>query len=209
MSLGGCLLDTNVLFGQILRDTVLYLADQRLGLYTPYWSDRILNELEFNLFDQGKMTRAEAHYLIELMRKHYPDALVTPAPALIDSMTNKENDRHVLAAAVEAGAAILVTFDLGDFGAVDCEPYGIEVMEPGFFLRALYVTSPDDFVSSLVGQVARYENEPMTMRGLLETLRKQAGAVVYHLEEDFSIDRLETMVDDRRAEIREEEHERR
>ena len=47
------------------------------------------------------------------------------------------------------------------------------------------------------------------MRGLLDTIRRPAGEVVYNLEEDFGIAQLEGMLEERRAEIREEQHERR
>ena len=111
------------------------------------------------------MDRQEADKLIDLMRKHYPDASVTPSTLLIESMTNHEGDRHVLAAAVQARASILVTYNLSDFGSVDCDPHGVEVMDPGNFLAALYFTSPDDFVSSLVGQVAAYDNSRQQCEG--------------------------------------------
>ena len=49
------------------------------------------------------------------MHEHFLDALVHGYEPLLPAMTNQEKDRHVLAAAVAAGAEIIVTRNLRDF----------------------------------------------------------------------------------------------
>jgi len=44
----------------------------------------------------------------------FPEAFVTDHHLLIPSMTNQEKDCHVLAAAVKAGAQVIVTTNLKD-----------------------------------------------------------------------------------------------
>ncbi len=48
------------------------------------------------------------------MRDAFPEALVTGHEWLIDSMPNDPKDRHVVAAAVKAGAQVIVTINLKD-----------------------------------------------------------------------------------------------
>jgi hypothetical protein len=43
-------------------------------------------------------------------------------------------DRYVLAAAIEAGASILLTFNLADFPSASLAPHGIAARRPGFSL---------------------------------------------------------------------------
>ena len=64
----------------------------------------------------GKATRHKVYYL---WRGHADDP----------------EDAHVLEAAVASGTSRLVTFNIGDFKAAD--QFGIEVLTPGEFLRAI------------------------------------------------------------------------
>ena len=49
-------------------------------------------------------------------------------------MTNDPKDQHVLAAAVRADAAVIVTANLGDFPASALQPYDITAVHPDDFL---------------------------------------------------------------------------
>jgi hypothetical protein len=76
------LLDTNVLWPSLLRDFLLSLAVE--GLYRPVWSEAILEELRdcevTKLTRRGvepSEARARAVRLIEQMRTHFDDAVVT------------------------------------------------------------------------------------------------------------------------------------
>jgi len=63
----------------------------------------------------------------ELITRAVPDCMVTGFEGLIDGLVLPDlNDRHVLAAAIRAGAQAVVTFNLDDFPAVRLEPYNIE-----------------------------------------------------------------------------------
>jgi predicted nucleic acid-binding protein len=101
------LLDTCVLYPAYLCDTLLRLAEA--AAYRPLWSAEVLAELRRNLVERGipieRVDRRLAH-----MTRSFPDALVTGYESLVDGMTNDPKDRHVLAAAVRAGAEVLVTF---------------------------------------------------------------------------------------------------
>jgi predicted nucleic acid-binding protein len=166
-------LDTCVLFPMYLRDSLLRLA--AADLFQPVWSPQILSELERVLVREGFTNSSQATRIIRLMRENFPSAEITEHEPLIDAMTCDEADRHVLAAAVKAGASILVTANRSDFPARSTEPYEIEVLSPDELLLDLLDTAPTLVVRTLTRQAERYKREPTTLHGLLAALGR-AGA---------------------------------
>lgn len=64
------------------------------------------------------------------------DWRVTGYEPLIDSLKLPDpDDRHVLAAAIRAGAQVIVTANLRDFPPSDVRPWDIEVQSPDEFVR--------------------------------------------------------------------------
>ncbi len=59
----------------------------------------------------GKASEASAARLVAAIGAAFADDVAEPDPALLAAMTNDPKDRHVLAAAVEAGAGVVVTED--------------------------------------------------------------------------------------------------
>ncbi|MCX4474156.1 hypothetical protein C5N14_04920 [Micromonospora sp. MW-13] len=66
-------LDACVLVPSVLADTLLRCAEQ--DLYRPVWSEAILNEVRRNLPTSVRGAKAERR--IEVMREHFPEAIVT------------------------------------------------------------------------------------------------------------------------------------
>lgn len=166
-------LDTCVLFPMYLRDTLLRLA--AADLYRPVWSAQILDELLTVLIREQATTADQAQRIVDLMRANFPDSEVTGHESLIPAMTCAETDRHVLAAAVRAGASLLVTENLTDFPLTAVAPYDVEVISVDSFLLDLYDASPRLVVGTLVRQAERYKREPTTVHGVLAALGR-AGA---------------------------------
>src|SRR5688572_12357053 len=103
-------LDANVLFPFTLRDTLLRAA--AADFYQLRWSAQILGEMTSNLVSSGTMTADKAARLRRTMENVFPEAAVTGYEALVPSMKNDEKDRHVAAAALKAGAQVIVTANL-------------------------------------------------------------------------------------------------
>jgi predicted nucleic acid-binding protein len=84
-------LDANVLYPFSLRDTLLRLAE--LELYTPLWSEQILDEMQRNLVEH-RLTDAQAASIEEAMRAAFEEAVVDPAEIerLEPAMTNDPKD---------------------------------------------------------------------------------------------------------------------
>jgi len=162
-------LDANVLYPARLRDLFLRLAIA--GHYRALWTERILDECFNNLLDDRPDIPAEhLHRTRRLMTVAVPDAVVDDYDHLIDDLDLPDpDDRHVLAAAVAAGADLVVTANLADFppGAI---PAGISVLVPDDFVLSLILIDIDA-VGTVVGQQAgALRNPPMTTAELLEGL---------------------------------------
>jgi predicted nucleic acid-binding protein len=125
-------LDTCVLLKPYLCDTLLSIAECRI--YRPLWSAGVLTELDRNLRKRGATPEQVAHRL-DQMGRHFPDAEVVGYEHLVDSMQNHPKDRHVLAAAVRGGAAVLVTENLKDFPENVLRRYDVVAVHQDDFLQ--------------------------------------------------------------------------
>jgi predicted nucleic acid-binding protein len=166
----GAVLDTNVIWSAPLRDTLLWAAWQ--GLFLPIWSEEILAEMARTLkerrpdLDPAAIDRTAAR-----MQQMFPGAMTTGYAHWIPHMTNARGDRHVLAAGVEAGATVIVTWNTDDFPASACEPYGIEVQTPDEFLCQLWRSDMPGMVTAITMQAANLRRPAKTPREVLERLR--------------------------------------
>ena len=160
-------LDANVLFPFSLRDTLLRAAADEF--FQLYWSEQILDEMERNLVAKGFITNDRAVKLRDAMVNAFPESAVVGYESLIKSMPNHEKDRHVAAAAVKAGAQVIVTRNLKDFRQL---PDGLEAQSPDEFLCNLYDLHPDAMVELLRRQATALRNPPRSFDELLRGLAK-------------------------------------
>ncbi|MEG4441554.1 PIN domain-containing protein [Microcoleus sp. AT9_B5] len=166
-------LDACVLFPMYLRDTLLSTADE--DLYLPYWSHKIIDEVIGNLVKGGTLSQEKAKNLERTIQRAFPEAMVEVPVALEQAMTNDPKDRHVLAAAVTAGADVIVTNNLKDFRENDLAPWNIIAQSPDEFLSDLLDEYPDSIVDLLQQQSQKYKNPPKTFTELINFLGETAG----------------------------------
>jgi hypothetical protein len=91
-------------------------------------------------------------------------------------MTNDEKDRHVLAAAVRAGAQVIVTFNKRHFPPASTSRWNVEAVGPGAFLQELYVAAPCVVTERIRQQATNLE------RSLTAQLKVLAKAVPSFVE---------------------------
>jgi predicted nucleic acid-binding protein len=157
--------DANVLYPLTLRDTVLRAA--AAGFYQLRWSADILDEMERNLISKGGMPAEKAARLRAKMEDAFPEADVTGYRSLVSAMPNHPKDRHVVAAAVKAGAQVIATANIKDFSPL---PDGVEAQLPDDFLCHLFDLDPDVFVEMLREQAADLTRPPVSFEELLDRL---------------------------------------
>lgn len=125
-------LDACVLVPYQLADLLLRIADAEL--FEPLWSGELLAEVERNVVKLG-LEPDKAARRIAQMASAFPNATVTGFEHLVPAMTNDPKDRHVAAAAVRGGAALIVTANTRDFPPEALARYDIEVVHPDDFLQ--------------------------------------------------------------------------
>ena len=160
-------LDANVLFPMLLRDTLLRVA--AAGCFRAHWSARILDEMVRNLVAQHRVGEADAVRLVTLMNEAFDEASVAGWEPLEPAMPNDPEDRHVAAVAVHAGASLVVTANLRDFAAL---PDGIRAIGADEFLVERLAAAPDDVVAALNKQAQGYRRPPARLAELLGWLER-------------------------------------
>jgi predicted nucleic acid-binding protein len=125
--------DANVLFPNTLRDLCIRIAS--VGLVQAKWTEQILDETMRSITARYPDTTPEkVNRLRRLISESVPDCLVTGHEPLIDGLKLRDpDDRHVLAAAIKAGAQVIVTADR-DFTAEALAPWNIDAKSPDEFV---------------------------------------------------------------------------
>jgi PIN domain len=142
MPLRQCVLDASVLYQELVRNLLLWIAAE--GGLAPFWTERILEETRSSLIKDGILTAAQWERLRAAMQAAFPDAMLdqTTADAIEDEMPNDEKDRHVLAAAVTGGIDLIVTHNLRHFEEADLATVGKQALSPDQLLCELLATEP-------------------------------------------------------------------
>ncbi len=165
-------LDACVLYPWLARGIVLGAAEA--GLFAPRWSPRVLAEWRIAVArDGGTPAESWVDTVIARMETVFPDACTAPDPEAEATLELPDPaDIHVLAAAITAGAEILLTFNLRDFPVRRLSAHGIAPRHPDGFLWELYSDAPE-VVGSAILQAAAVigAEEPDAIRRAL----KRAG----------------------------------
>ncbi|MDO5619344.1 PIN domain-containing protein [Kocuria sp.] len=165
--------DANVLYPSTLRDVLIRAGLARL--VQPKWTDRILDEVFSNLqtnrpdLDPTRLKRTRL-----LMNQAIRDVTVSGHEHLIEQLELPDlDDRHVLAAAIHAGAQTIVTRNLRDFPDDGLGPWGIQAQHPDAFLTRLQETHPDA-LSRIVTEIARVWGGDTAASAVLDRLAVDA-----------------------------------
>lgn len=167
------LLDACVLYPTVLREILLCVAGQ--GLFTPLWSDRILEEWARAARKIGPEGEPQARAEVALVRANWPKASVQPRDAdLARLWLPDENDVHVLAAALAGSADILLTFNAKDFPRHTLSEEGLLREAPDQFLYDLWLSNAqavEDCVNKVHATAQIMAGEPLAKRALLKRAR--------------------------------------
>ena len=168
------LLDANVLYPAPLRDLLMRLAVA--DFYDARWTDEIHREWTRNLAaNRPDLTPPQISRTLALMNQHLPDANITGYEQRIPTLTLPDpSDRHILAAAIQSGATVIVTSNLKDFPASALTLHGIIAQSPDAFICSLYNATPEDMLNLLREHRLALKNPPKTPEQYLETLTQNA-----------------------------------
>ncbi len=165
--------DANILYPAPLRDLFIRIA--QAGLVLGRWTETIHDEWTRNVLKNNPNLSAEHLTRTRiLMNEAVRDCLVTGHEDLIASLSLPDpDDRHVLAAAIRAGASVIVTYNLRDFPAETLARFDIEAHHPDDFLVCLLDQAPGMVCAAVKRQRESLRNPPKTVQELLATLESQ------------------------------------
>lgn len=141
--------DACTLYPFHLRNILVQAAVDRL--VDARWTDEIHDEWVRNLAAAAPGIPAERLQAIcRLMNAAVPGATVSGYTDLIPTVTLPDpDDRHVVAAAITAGATFIITWNLRDFPAKALAKHHLRRQTPDVFLAEIYDQAPDLVVGSL------------------------------------------------------------
>lgn len=114
------------------------------AVIAPRWTVRIHAEWIGNLVAVGRVPEERLLLTLDLMNSTLPAAEVHGWETRMEGLTLPDpDDRHVLAAALAAGAGTILTMNLRDFPASALAPHGVVAVHPDEFLCGLHNADPD------------------------------------------------------------------
>ncbi len=167
------LLDACVLYPTVLREILIGVA--QAGLYTPLWSERILEEWARATVKLGPGAELIARAEVAALRTAFPNAAVAPHEGLEARLWLPDPaDIHVLAAAIAGSADVIVTFNAVDFPRQMLAEEGVRREDPDGFLLTLWQDHPDSVAAVVEAVRAKAEHlsgEAQPLRPLLKRAR--------------------------------------
>jgi hypothetical protein len=161
--------DANVFYPAPLRDLLIRLA--QTPLVRARWTDQILDECFDNLArNRPDLKPSRLQRTRRLINEAVRDGLVTGHDSLIESLILPDpGDRHVLAAAIHAGAQCILTFNIQHFRGVALSEYEIEALHPDrFLLRLVEFDEPTVLRVLSEQEAALRQAEPLDIVARLE-----------------------------------------
>lgn len=168
--------DACVLYPAPLRDLLMHLA--LTDLFRAKWTNQIHEEwIQSILRNRADLRYEQLSRTRDLMNENVRDCLVEDYQDLIASIQlPDENDRHVVAAAIRAGASYIVTYNLKDFPHAALAKYDLSPQHPDEFILNQIDLNVAKVCEAVRNQRLSLLRPPFTQDQLLETYLR-AGLV--------------------------------
>jgi predicted nucleic acid-binding protein len=165
--------DACVLYPFHLRNLLVQCGVDRL--VDVHWTDQIHDEWIRNLAaNRSDISVERLTKTRDLMKQVLPSADVTGYERLVLELTLPDpSDRHVLAAAITAGASHIVTWNQSDFPSADLTPYHITASTPDDFLVELYRVAPDATIAMVANARRNLRTTVPSVPEFIEALEAQ------------------------------------
>ena len=166
-------LDANVLYPAELRSFLMYLA--LAGSFQARWSNAVHEEWISNLLaNRPDLNRMQLERTRQLMDTHAPGSLVTDFEHRIEGLTLPDpDDRHVLAAAIQSKAGVIITNNLKDFPSRMLQEHNLRAQAPDDFVMTLLAADPEAVRNAAEAHRVNLKNPPKTVDEYLSTLALQ------------------------------------
>lgn len=164
-------IDACVLAGAFRRNLLLSLAE--VGFYRPRWSKRILEETEAAILKITKGENDGSHPRRQI-EEAFPESLVTGWEVFEKSLALPDpKDNHVLAAAIAASAAVIVTDNIADFPQPKLTPHKIKAISADEFIADIVELDPAEALSALKRMRQRFHKPQLDVPALIRKSESQ------------------------------------
>lgn len=165
--------DACVLYPAPLRDLLMRLALS--DLFRARWTDLIHDEWTRNVLkNRPDLKAVDLARTRSLMDANVRDCLVTGFEQHIPTVQLPDpGDRHVVAAAIQSRADLIITFNLTDFPAEELKRYNLLAQHPDEFILDLLDGHPLKVFDAAATHRASLRKPPKDVDEYLDTLQKQ------------------------------------
>jgi hypothetical protein len=168
--------DACVLYSITMADLLTSLGEA--GIYRPRWTNEIHEEWIRNVIENrgtgGIVTREKLEIRRDAMIEAIGNSLVEGYEGLIPSLTLPDaDDRHVLAAAIKAGADLIVTINLKDFPRQALAAWNLTAKHQDEFTAELLRANREAVVAVIKEMRARRKRPPISAEDFLAQLDRQ------------------------------------
>jgi predicted nucleic acid-binding protein len=179
------LFEACVLYPNVLRNLLMYLA--LTDLFRARWTAQIQDEwIRSVLRDYPDIPVSRLETSRNLMNEHVREGLIIDYEGLIPALTLPDpNDRHILAAAIQANTDVIVTSNLKDFPVHILKPYGVQAQHPDEFIAELIDLDPIRVCRAVRTHRMSLKNPPKDAKEFLDILRKQSLVISASLLEEM------------------------
>lgn len=165
-------IDANLLYPFHLRNLLVQFGVD--GVIALRWTARIHAEWIGNLVAAGRVSRERLLLTLDRMSRALPDADVQGWEDYMAGLALPDpDDRHVLAAALATGAAMILTFNLRDFPASALAPHNVAAAHPDDFLCVLRDADPELLQASTEAAHANLSRSMPSLADYLDALDRQ------------------------------------
>jgi predicted nucleic acid-binding protein len=166
--------DANVLYPSALRDVLIRIGMKKL--VQPKWTNEILDETFRNLSEnRPDLDPAKLEITRARMSAAIRDVSVEGYEQWIEQIILPDlDDRHVLAAAVQAKATVIVTKNLRDFPKEELSKWGVVAQHPDIFLLDLYADNPEPVLAVIADMAAVWRLSNANPRDVVKQLANDA-----------------------------------
>lgn len=165
--------DACILYPFHLRNVIVQASVDRL--FHARWTDAIHDEWMRNLISNTpglSIDRLEATK--RLMNVALPEATVAGYEKHIQAINLPDpDDRHVVAAAIEADASTIITWNLRDFPVSELTKHNLVPQTPDTFLISLYEHIPDRLAGSIANARRNLSRSRVSESDFIGILRDQ------------------------------------
>lgn len=164
-------IDACVLAGALPRNMALSLAEA--GFFRPRWSAEILAETERAICSIHQKRgaadpEAAANRHCDAIRRAFPEAMTKGYENLIpECELPDKDDRHVLAAAIQAGASVIVTDNTKHFPGASIAPFNIIASTADDFLADVIDLETPGAVAALRTMRRRFKKPELDAESLI------------------------------------------